>query len=99
MDVGFELGQQARHQVDRARELGDFLQVQGHPQVILGRVEPHPRHGVFARDIIGVIRLMLMPDESPGKPVPSFALHGRSEIERLIGAAIAPLRASDAGSS
>ncbi len=66
VDVGVELGQQARHQVDRAAELGDLLQMQGHPQVILGRVQPDPGHGVLARDVIGVVRLVLMPHDRQG---------------------------------
>ena len=37
--------------------------MQRHPQVILGGVQPDPGHGVFARDVIGVIRLMLVPQE------------------------------------
>ena len=48
------------------RELGDLLQVKRHPQVILGRMQPHPGHRVFARDIIGVVGLMLMPEERQG---------------------------------
>ena len=42
VDVGLELGQQARHQVDRARELGDFLEVKGHAQIIFGRMQTAP---------------------------------------------------------
>ena len=61
--VGFELREQAWHEVDRAAELGNFFQVQRHPQVVLGGVQPDPGHGVFARDIVGVIRLMLVPHE------------------------------------
>ncbi len=65
-DVGLELGQQAGHQVDRAREFGNFLEVKRHSQVIFGRMQPHPRHRVFAGDIIRVIRLMLVPEQRQG---------------------------------
>ena len=91
LDVGLELRQQARHQVDRAAELGDFFQVQRHPQVILGAVQPDPGHGVFARDVVGVVRLMLVPEkrernrlhQSPLKPLDEeeceFATAGYSQ--------------------
>ena len=61
--IGFELRQQARHQVDSAAEFGHFLQVKRHPEIILGGMKPHPGHGVFAGDIVGVIRLMLVPQK------------------------------------
>ena len=66
LDVRLELGQQAGHQVDRARELGDFLQVKGHSQVIFGPMQPHPGHGVFTGDVVRVIRLVLVPHECEG---------------------------------
>ena len=61
--VGLELGEQARDQVDRAAEFGHLFQMQRHPQVVFGGVQPDPGHGVFARDVIGVVRLMLVPQE------------------------------------
>ncbi len=59
--IGLQLAKQARDKVDRAGELGDLFQMERHPQVILGCMKPHPRHGVFAPEIIGVVRLMLVP--------------------------------------
>jgi hypothetical protein len=38
--------------------------VQRHSEVILGAVQPHPRHQVFAADVVGVIGLMLVPEQS-----------------------------------
>ena len=63
-DIRFDLRKQAGHEVDRAAELGDFFQVERHPQVIFGRVQPDPGHGVFAPDVIGVVRLMLVPQSA-----------------------------------
>ena len=66
VDVGLELDQQAGHQVDRAAELGDFFEVQRHAQVILGGVQPDPGHGVLAGDVVGVVRLVLVPHQGQG---------------------------------
>ena len=61
--IPLNLHEQAGDQIDRAVELGDFLQVQGHPDVVFGRVEPHPRHQDFPGQVIGVVRLMLVPED------------------------------------
>src|SRR5262249_28868621 len=52
------------HQVDGAAHLGDLEQVQGHAVVVLDAVEADPRHGVVPGDVVGVVRLVLMPEES-----------------------------------
>ena len=74
VDIGLDLGQKAGYQVDRARELRHFLQVERHPQVIFGRVQPAPRASGFRRrhhqgnTVDDGARI------APGKPVPSFVL-------------------------
>ena len=59
--VSLQLLQQAWNQIDRAPELGDFLDVQGHPVVVLRAVQSNPGHQVFFTDVVRVVRLMLMP--------------------------------------
>ena len=66
--VPFELQEQAGYQVDGAAELRHFLQVKGHPEIILGAVQAHPGHWVFARDVVGVVRLVLVPEQGKADP-------------------------------
>src|SRR5262249_33035128 len=66
LDVRLELYEQARHEVDGTVELWHLFEVQGHPQVVLRRVEPDPRHRVLPGDVVGVIRLVLVPHEGQG---------------------------------
>ena len=61
--VGRDLSQQAGHQIDRGVQLGHFVQVHRHAPIILGAVQPHPGHGIVARHVVGIVGLMLMPDE------------------------------------
>ena len=65
-DVPLDLHEQARDQIDRAAELGNLLDMEGHPDVVLGRMKPHPRHEGFSSHIIRVVRLMLMPENCQG---------------------------------
>ena len=62
-DVSLKLAEEAGDEIDCALELGDFLQVQGHSEVVFGGVEPHPRHRVFAGDVVRVVWLVLMPHQ------------------------------------
>ena len=62
-NISLDLGQQAGNQVDRALKLGHLLKVQRHAQVILGCMETNPGHRVIPGHVVGVIRLMLMPDK------------------------------------
>ena len=58
-----ELEQQARHQVDGAAHLGHLEQVQRHAVVVLHAVQADPRHGVLPRDVVGVVGLVLVPEQ------------------------------------
>ena len=44
------------------RNSGTSFNMEGHPDVVLGRMKPHPRHQRFTRDVVGVVRLVLMPE-------------------------------------
>ena len=66
VDIRLNLDEQARDEVDRAPKLGNFLEVQRHPEIILGAVKTDPRHRVFTRDVVGVIGLMLVPHQGQG---------------------------------
>ncbi len=61
--IRLDLHKQAGHQVDRAAELGDFFQMQRHPDVVLGAVQTDPGHRVLTPDVVGVVRLMLVPHQ------------------------------------
>ena len=69
LGVPLQLQQQTRDEVDRAAELGHLLEVQRHPDVILCAVQTDPRHQRFAADVVGVVRLVLVPDEREGNGV------------------------------
>ncbi len=59
-----KLHEQARHKIQRGLELGHLAKQLGHAPIVARGMEPHPRHRVLARDVVRVIRLMLMPEKS-----------------------------------
>ena len=61
--VGRQLVEQAGHQVDRRPHLRQLFQQHRHAPVVLGAVQADPGHGVLAGDVVGIIRLMLMPEK------------------------------------
>ena len=72
LGVGQQLHQQAGHQVDRGVQLGHLLEQHGHAPVVLGAVQPDPGHGVLAGHVVGVVRLVLMPEEGQRDVVHSY---------------------------
>ena len=52
------------------------------PEVILGRVQPDPGHRVLAGHVVGVIRLVLVPDQGQG-----YGCHRSSLGRRAVEAA------------
>ena len=61
--VGRQLRQQTGHEVDRGVHLGHFAEQHRHSPVVLGSVQPDPRHGVFTGNVVGIVRLMLVPEK------------------------------------
>ena len=74
--VGRQLLQEAGDQIDRGVQFGRFLQQHRHAPIVLGPVQADPGHGIFAGYVVGIIRLMLMPEKGQrdfvhGGPSPS----------------------------
>jgi hypothetical protein len=69
VDVLLELEEQAGHQIDRGVNLRHLGQKSRHAPIVLGAVEADPGHGVLAGNIIGVVGLMLVPEEGQGDVV------------------------------
>ena len=64
---GLELHEQRRHQVERHPDRRKLAQQRDHPEVVLERMQPHPRQDVLAGHEILVVRLMHVPEEGdPG---------------------------------
>jgi hypothetical protein len=63
LGVSQDLQEQAGDEIDRALELGHLFEVQRHAVIIFGAVQAHPGHEALAADIIGIIRLVLMPEK------------------------------------
>ena len=61
--------EQTGHQIDRGVNLGHFGQKSRHAPVVLGAVQADPGHGILAGNIIGVVGLMLVPEEGQGDVV------------------------------
>src|SRR5258706_14518459 len=62
--VVLDLRQQRRNEVEGGAELRIAVQEGRHLVVILGRSEPDPRQEVSAGEVVLVIRLVHVPDES-----------------------------------
>src|SRR5262249_33263131 len=64
LGVALELDEKAGHEIDRATHLRKFEEMSCHPVIILDAVQPNPRHRVLAGHVVGIIRLVLVPEKS-----------------------------------